>query len=362
MNKSLYFQLADKYVPQLVTSTVELLNGKDAETLPYLYQRMLRTVFSADGKWSSLVAKHTRVKADIVALDSELPLKSRDSIERLNGDIPKLGMKYYLSEKQMKDIDNMLANASISERTIVEKIFEDVPHVVEGIYEELEDIFQSLLSSGIGLAHNNVGQGIRLDMGFYKENMFGVAALWSNTKADVIKDIDKVFKKAKKDGNRITDIYVDDTWLDAFENNEGVRSLYGFQQGYAGSAIVPVLDEEQAASVIRRKWKANLHLVDRRIIAEANGEREDFCAWANGVASFVCSDVVGDLVWTTCAEMAPERQVAGVTYQIANEFILVSEYSSNDPLREYTSSQAMVVPVLNNVNKIYLLNSTEVTA
>lgn len=358
--KSLYFQLADRYVPQLVTSTVELLNGKDADSLPYLYQRMLRATFSADGKWASLVAKHTRVKADIVALDSELPLKSRDSIERLNGDIPKMGMKYYLSEKQMKDIDNMMANASISERTIVEKIFEDVPHCVQGIYEELEDIFQSLLSSGIGLAHNDVGQGIRLDMGFYDENKFGVVKAWSAADADAIKDIDKVFKKAKKDGNRITDIYVDDTWLDAFENNAAVRALYGFQQGYAGSTLAPVLDEEQAASVIRRKWKCNLHLVDRRIIAEANGEREDFSAWANGVASFVCSEVVGDLVWTTCAEMT--RQVPGVTYQVANEYILVSEYSTNDPLREYTSSQAMVVPVLNNVNKIYLLDSTELVA
>ncbi|MBR1525202.1 MAG: major capsid protein [Prevotella sp.] len=360
MEKSLYFQYAEKYVPQLVTSTVELLNGKSSDELPYLYQRMLRTVFSADGKWSSLVAKHTRVKADVVALDSELPIKSRSSIERLNGDIPKLGMKYALDEKQMKEIDNMLANASISERTIVEKIFEDVPHSVEGIYEELEDIFQSELSSGYGLAHNNVGQGIRLDMGFYDENKFGVSKLWNAEDADAIKDIDKVFKKAKKDGNRITDIYVDDTWLDAFENNKAVRTLYGFQQGFSGSATVPILDEEQAASVIRRKWKANLHLVDRRIISEANGEREDFCAWANGVASFVCDEVVGDLVWTTCAEMS--RQVPGVTYQIANEFILVSQYSSNEPLREYTTSQAMVVPVLNNVNKIYLLNSTELVA
>jgi hypothetical protein len=56
------------------------------------------------------------------------------------------------------------------------------------------------------------------------------------------------------------------------------------------------------------------------------------------------------------------RRVPGVTYQVANEFILVSEYSTNDPLREFTASQAMVVPVLNNVNQIYLLNSTEVVA
>ena len=360
MEKSLYFHLTEKNLPVFVTSAVELLNDKSADAAQtYLFRNMLRHSFSADGRWASLLAKYTRVKADIVALDSELPLKSRDSLERITGELPKLGLKLYLSEKQMKDIDNMLANTSIEERIIVEKIFEDVPRVIEAIYEELEDVFQSELSTGVGLSHNNVGQGVRLDMGFYNENKFGVKTAWSDANADILADIKQVFDKAKLDGNRITDIYVDDTWLDNFEKNNGVRGLFGFQQSFAG-ATVPVLDEEQAAAVILRKWKARLHLVERRFLSEANGEKTKFTAWQEGVAAFVCSDVVGDLVWTTCAEAT--RPVAGVTYETADEFILVSQYSQNDPLREFTASQAMVAPVLNNVNKIYLLNSTEVTA
>ncbi len=360
MDKSLYFQLTERYLPQFVTAAVELLNDKNGDApRNYLFRSMLRPSFSADGRWTSLLGKYTRVKADIVALDAELPIKSRDSLERINGDLPKLGLKLYLSEKQMKDIDNMLANASIEERTIVAKIFEDVPHVIEAIYEELEDLFLTELSTGVGLSHNNVGQGVRLDMGFYAANKFGVKASWENASSDVLADIKKVFDKAKLDRNRITDIYVDDKWLDNFCKNNGVRALFGFQQSFAG-ATVPVLDEEQAAAVIKRKWKANLHLVDMAQRSEANGEQTTFLGWAEGVAAFVCSDIVGDLVWTTVAEAT--RPVAGVTYQTADEYILVSEYSQNDPLREFTSSQAMVAPVLNNVDKIYLLNSTEIVA
>ena len=360
MDKSLYFQYAEKYFPLFVTSAVELLNDKNgAATRNYLFRSMLRPTFSADGRWTSLLAKYTRIKADIVALDSELPLKSRASLERISGDLPKLGLKLYLSEKQMKDIDNMLANASIEERTIVGKIFEDVPRVIEAIYEELEDVFYSELSTGVGLSHNNVGQGVRLDMGFYKENIFGAKADWENANADILKDIQQVFDKAKKDRNRITDIYVDDKWLDNFTKNNGVRALFGFQQSFAG-ASVPVLDEEQAARVILRKWKARLHLVDLSQRSEANGKQTEFIGWKEGGASFVCSDIVGDLVWTTCAEAT--RPVAGVSYQTADDYILVSEYSQNDPLREFTASQAMVAPVLNNVDKIYLLNSTEQVA
>ena len=196
-------------------------------------------------------------------------------------------------------------------------------------------------------------------MGFYKENIFGAKADWENANADILKDIQQVFDKAKKDRNRITDIYVDDKWLDNFTKNNGVRALFGFQQSFAG-ASVPVLDEEQAAQVILRKWKARLHLVDLSQRSEANGKQTEFIGWKEGVASFVCSDIVGDLVWTTCAEAT--RPVAGVSYQTADDYILVSEYSQNDPLREFTASQAMVAPVLNNVDKIYLLNSTEQVA
>ena len=66
------------------------------------------------------------------------------------------------------------------------------------------------------------------------------------------------------------------------------------------------------------------------------------------------------VLWTNTAETT--RRVAGVEYQVADEFILLSKYSKNDPLREFTSSQAMVVPIINNVDRIYTLDSKTVQA
>ena len=113
MEKSLYFEIVQKYFPQLVTSIVERLNEKRTAQLPYLFKERLIPSFSADGRWASVLAEYNRVAADVVALDSELPLKSRDAIETASGDIPKLGMKLYLTEKQMKDIDAMIAQGIV---------------------------------------------------------------------------------------------------------------------------------------------------------------------------------------------------------------------------------------------------------
>ena len=70
---------------------VERMNEKNANSanreFTYLYKQKLRTQFSLDGRWASILAQYTRVAADVVALDSELPLKSRDTIETISGDI-----------------------------------------------------------------------------------------------------------------------------------------------------------------------------------------------------------------------------------------------------------------------------------
>ena len=165
MEQSLYFEYVKKYFPMLVVSIIERLNEKRTNQLPYLYKQLLTPDFSADGRWASILAEYNRVAADVVALDSELPLKSRDSIETASGEIPKLGMKLYLTEKQMKDIDSMIAQG-LPINTILNKIFNDLPRCIEGVWERIEDMFLSEMSTGVGLSTRNNGTGVRVDVGY----------------------------------------------------------------------------------------------------------------------------------------------------------------------------------------------------
>ncbi len=359
MEKSLYFEAVQKYFPKLVISVVEKLNEKNQRTLPYLYKDLLTKSYSADGRWASIMANYTRVAADVVALDSELPLKSRDAIEKVSGDIPKIGMKLYLTEKQMKDIDTMVA-IGLPENEILAKIFADTTRVISGVQERIEDIFLSELSTGVGLATSNDGLGVRINMNYYEDHQFGATNyVWSNASATPISDIQKVMDKADEDGNVITDIWMDDTALRAFYANKEAREQYAFIQNFVGQSI-PNLGFDQAKEVLKSKFDLTLHRVNRKTKTEVNGVKGNHSAWADGMVVFTCEEKVGKLVWTSCAEVT--RPVAGVAYETAEDFILVSKYSTNDPLREFTSSQAMVIPVLDNVDKIYTLNSKQVAA
>lgn len=337
------------------------MNEKRQTQLPYLFKERLEPVYSADGRWASILANYTRVAADIVSLDSELPLKSRDSIETASGNIPKIGMKLYLTEKQMKDVQTMIATAQPLNR-IIATIFNDAQRVIEGVWERIEDMFLSELSTGIGLSERNNGTGVRIDVSYLDENKFGVSALWSESDATPLDDIQKIFDKALDDQNTITDAWLDDAALQALYKNSQVRAQFAFNQGIAtnGTSVIPVLDLEKIQSIFLTKWGVNLHRIARKIKTEINGVKNNHSPWAKGVIAFTCDESLGSLIWTDVAEVT--FPVDSVQYQTVDDYLLVSKYSTPDPQREFTASQAMVVPVINNVDRIYLMQSQTVQA
>lgn len=327
-----------------------------------MFKTLLIPQFSADGRWASVLAEYTRVAADVVALDSELPLKSRDAIETASGSIPKMGMKVALTEKTMKDIDNMIAS-NLPLAQIIQKIFADMPRCIEGVWERIEDLFLSELSTGVGVSANNNGTGIRVDMNYYEDHLFFASSDWTQEDATPLDDIQKLVDKSIDDQNLLTDAYLDDIALKALYQNKQVRNMFAFNSGIAvvdGGNNVPILDFEKVADIFNRKWGVQLHRVARKVKTEINGNKQNHSPWKKGMIVFVCDEQLGSLVWTNTAEMtrpAPQAQ-----YQTVDEYLLVSKFSKQDPLVEVTSSQAMVLPVLNNVDRIYTLDSQTIAA
>lgn len=355
-SQSIYFNYVKKFFPSLVLSVTEKMNDS-TRPLSYLYRDLLTRQYSADGRWASILAEYTRVAADVVSLGSELPLKSRDSIASVTGDIPKMGMKLSLTEKQIKDIDAMLAQPNLPFTTVIQNMFADVPRCIEGIYERIEDIFLSEMSTGVGLSDMNNGTGVRVNVGYREANQFtSQAGAWAtNENAKPIDDIQKVFDKALADGNTITDVYMDDFALRAMYKNKQVREQFAFVQNFVGTNI-PNLSFDQLSLMFLSVFGVTLHRVSRKIRTEINGVKEAHSPWEQGRVVFTCDAKIGSLVWTTLAEAS--RPLPNVVYQPADEFILASRYSFTDPFREITAAQAMVVPIINNVDRIYTLDPT----
>ena len=358
MNQSLFVQFL-AYFKAIAKTIEEKVNGKKTE-LTYLYKEMLTEELSVDLQWKSLTVNSNIVAADIVALDSALPLKKRDSFGTASGDIPKLGMKLQLSEKQMSDIDVLKAR-NVETSILVDKIFQDQVKATMGIHEKLEFIFLQGLSSGIGLVEdeNNVGTGIRVDYGYLASNKFGASLPWSDANAKPIDDIKRVIKEARAKGDNIKVLMMSDVTFDKLAENAQTRENFAFSQNFVGTNI-PTPDLEQVNGLMQRKFGLTIVVVDRTVTTERDGVRTVHTPWATDNVIFLTSPKVGKLAYGILAEET--RKSPKVMYEKSGSFILLKKWSTEEPFAESTSSQCLALPVINNVSSIYLLNCEEAQA
>lgn len=357
METSLFVQFA-AFFKAIAKDIVERVNGKKTP-LTYLHKEMLTQELSTDLKWQTLNVDGSVVSADVVSMDSALPLKKRDSFGTASGDIPKLGMKLSLNEKTMSDIDVLQAR-NVETKTLVGKIFADTPKVMLGIYEKLEFMFLQALSTGVTLVDDdtNVGTGIRVDFGYLNGNKFGAVKPWSDSASKPIDDIKRVIKYAKAKGDTPTVLMMDEATFDSLAANQQTREQYAFSQNFVGTQI-PVPDLEQVNAMMQKRYKLTIIIVDRTVVTERDGVRTIQTPWAANKIVFLESTKVGKLVYGILAEET--RQNKAVMYEKADNFILLKKWHSPEPFAEFTSSQALALPVINNVSSIYLLDAEEAT-
>lgn len=356
MNESFFTQFAD-WFKSIAKTIEERVNGKKtAQT--YMYKDMLSEELSADLKWNSLTVNSNIVAADVVSLDSSLPLKKRDSLSTASGDIPKMGMKMQMTEKNMSDIDVLKAR-NVETKVLIDKIFNDEVRCIMGIHEKLEFMFLQGLSSGVTVIEdeNNSGIGVRVDYGYLGSNKFGATTKWSDTaNAKPIDDIKRIIKEAKASGDVPRVLMMDDSTFGYLAENQQTREQYAFTQNFVGTQI-PVPDLEQVNALMQRRYKLTIVIVDRTVTIEKNGKKTVLTPWDAGKVIFLESPRVGKLMYGILAEESRKSKAA--IYTKSGSFTLVKKWSSEEPFAEYTSSQALVVPVIDNVSSVYSLDSEE---
>lgn len=363
MEESEFIKYIQEYFPKIVLREVNYLNDtSDPNALRYLHRQMLTKEFSVSGKWESITSVNSLVAADVVSMDSSLPLKRRDSWSSFTGDIPKMGMELTLNEKQLTDIQTMEAIGG-AKAAIVAKIFADTPRVIAGIYERNEQIFLQALSTGSATLTDadNVGANITVNYGYKAENQKGVPVVWTSAStATPWDDIQATIDQASDMGTTIRTVILDRTAYNAIVAADQTKELYAYNSGFVGSNI-QTPSKEQFNAFAQSRFGLNFMIVDRSVRTEKDGIQTPAKPWANGRVVLLSDTNVGSLVYARLAEQ--NSPVAGVSYQLADQMILVSKFRQNRPsLKEFTNSQARCVPVISNVDQIYTIDPLTVEA
>lgn len=366
MNPSLFLEYIDKYFRRIVGKITEKFNGRPAETA-LLHKTMLTEEYSADLTWGATEIDNAIVAADVVAIDSPLPLKRRGSIGNASGKLPKMGVKYRKGEKAISDINVMIARGA-DESTVASKIFDDAAKCVKAIDIRTEIMFLQALSTGMCLVEDddlNNGTAIRASFGYKDENVFHATgrrwSLGSNTIAGRLypkEDVQQMFDKAQADGNSIQHVYISKKYFDLFRNSDEGKVMAASYQGLstADSRYLSAASRKTFLDTLSDEYGATFHIIDSAFrVEKKDGLRVSVVPWEQGNVVGVPSEVVGRLVYGTLAEET--NPVNGVIYEKSGSHILISKYSQTDPLEEFTAGQALAIPVIDGADAIYVLHA-----
>lgn len=355
MLKSLFSKYIERFFPQL-QRLIETVNKKRGN-LTYLYREHLREEYSPDNKWESTTADTTFVAADFVSMDSKLPIKQRDSIQTANGKLPKVGISRVLKETDITAL-NIMESQGGNAQLIARKLANDPVACATGIDERNEFNFLYGFSNGyVAIKDEDSPNALmRINFNYFEENKFG-----SSTKGTAdLEDILDIIEKAAEKGTAVQQIWCAKTAYDALRRTQKARELaanYESRIVASGYELPVPTPEKFNAAFADETGGVTFVVVNRAIYQEVNGVRTAVKPWNANRFIFAPAEIVGTLIYGRLAEQT--NPVENVIYQLVDNYKLIARFRETNPLRETTTGQAIVCPVIENVDQIFIYDISE---
>ncbi len=360
MQKSLFSEIIAKYLSGVVGQVVERENSHPAGSQPLYHRELLREDYSINLQWGSSSVNQSIVAANVVEMDSSLPIKERGIVRIAKGDIPKIGMKYVRGERDLSELQ-LLQRSGGNEAKLASLLMKDAAHAIRGVDVRKEIMLLQGLSTGHILLDDpeDPSLGIRVDFGYVAANQHQPDVPWGEAKATPVDDLRHLFEAASTKGYRIASLMMD-RW--AF------RQLCSSQQGrvlvagYNGQVVTdPKLLQQAGKSQMVEALKdefgiSGVRVVDSHFqIERTDGSKKTITPWRRGMVVGLPGEQVGRLVYGDLAEEG--SPVEGVQYTKAGTHTLISMYRTTDPLREVTAAQALCLPVIDGADGIFTIDT-----
>lgn len=245
-------------------------------------------------------------------------------------------------------------------RQIIKKLADDPSACAIGIDEQNEFTYLYGISNGIVLVQadpndtQNVGIGMRVDYGYKDSNIFRTA-IADTCDGD---DIQNVVDAANAAGNTIAVAMISKYRLDKIRKTRWAKELAADYQEkvYDNDSKLPVPSVKTFTEAFENEYGFNFIIVNRTVLCEKNGKDVPVKPFNQDRIVFLPnSDTDGSLVHGTLAEMTNPAE--NVNYSTLEEYKLISRLRLTEPsFAEVTKGQAMVLPVIEDVDGIYVLD------
>lgn len=343
------------------------------------YQGYLTPQYTSERTWTSYIASARNAPmASVIAFSADAPLRSRNVMRKASGDIPTIAHKKQMSKEDLRRFIEMQDNPMIGQTDIFGLLFNDVEEVVNGTIDRMDYLFWQAVSEGRFLLNttNNPDGTItatEVSIGMGDDQKFGTrGATWDNTAATPIADIQHVIstyydpkgltveniKMSQAVYNKMiktTEVLAALTGVNitvgsrTIETKPAVVRLTDLNTVFVDAGLPPIVIIKKSVNV--ETYAKN---TSTGVVTPGMTKLNPFNQYN---VSFTTSDNYGRLQWTFVNEARlPEAIKSYATYE---SYILLKKWRANSS--EFTESEALAIPVIDNVDGMALLNTNNQT-
>ena len=295
------------------------LNERDMQAVIYQYnlqEYYYPTLFplqeSVTLSWKMLEGQAgLRIAADLVSRGSSIPRKTRESISRISGEIPKIAIAREKLEDELTEYDIMLAFASQNAdlRALVEFWAEDTQYCWTGVAARLEWIALQQISLGkVKFSNaNNASVVTEYDVDYQLDastQKFGVVNSWAagTDGKPFTKDFPQIVRSFRDRGIYLKYAFMNlDTFVQLSSQDETIKMCGSVLGNLANATFSPSIDQVNATMSSRPNLYGLQVVVinpEKNIAIElADGSRSNGNPFADNVVSFSESKVMGKTYW-----------------------------------------------------------------
>lgn len=303
--------------------------------------------------------------ASVVSRDGETPLRSRDALGKLYGEIPAIKVMRKLNESQYRDYMS-LQSLNVSDETKKNQAFgliwNDIEYVKNATEKRLDYLCAQGLSTGkIKLDVDNNPDGVvidELDLMMPNENQSSVTTSWDNaTTATPLQDILLKVREFEAQGVTFGKMLMDSSLFQKFLATKEVKEVIGTFFGVSASArqsATSPLTNARVNEYLTASQLPIIEVVNVRVAVQKDGKNTVVNPFSESNVVFIPDGNLGEIKNAIAVE--EQKPVTNLVYAKSNA-TLISKWSQNEPFGEWTKAELNAFPSFDMMNQIVLLTA-----
>lgn len=364
METSMFGSVVDQETLQIMIDTrLEKFNQ------PWFKQYFQFAVPQLSLTYSSVLGSSTITPAaSYVTRDGETPLRSRETLSKMTGEIPPIKVMRAMNEEQVRNYKVLQSLSAVSDQDkknqALKLVWDDVKYVSEAVEKRIDITVAQAISTGtISITEDNNPDGIvvgNIDLKMPDDNKINADTAWSDaTNSKPLSDIVNLVNTASAKGLVFAKILIDRMkilqFMQSKEVKDTVGTFFGLSAAARNSQTAPLTSDRINEYMTAAKLPV-FEVVDIRVPIETDGTPSIINPFESSNLAFIPEGQLGEIKNAIAIEEM--EKVEKVIYS-KKDRTLISKWKQNEPFIEWTKAELNAFPVVNTIKYIYLLSTTK---